>query len=348
MVNGNSQTIPCGLASAMPPVGPGHEDGNLPIAAQASGNSTVVSLFKDLRTRFLPMLSLAMHTRGTTEGRAMEWREVARQMQGLADDEQALPVPEGLERQDLEDCRLAIYTMVDEILLSSPREGESSLPGWFAHSLQVARLGNASGGDIFFRKLSDLLFRTTSRPDPNGNAKPDAPADPMLFQLAGPLPGSLPDTGSFSGQGMQGHYQPGQQGGIIQGWMPQLARIIPVESLPACLDSLYPDQPRSSAACSAMAALCLFALCLLYGFRGRLFGQQNAIVANALCRSASGLLFRLMNATLVSSVIVRKPGQPAKKRSILRSPFLLFLLPVLLSGIWYLVCAEIVNKIPLP
>lgn len=163
----------------------------------------------------------------------------------------------------------------------------------------------------------------------------------------------MPDTGFFAGQGRQAQYQPSQQAGpsvqgLMSGLMPQLARVIPVESLPACLDSLYPDQPRSPAAGSAMAALCLFALCLLYGFRGRLFGKQNAIVADALCRSASGLLFRLINATPVSSVIVRKPGLPVKKRGLLRSPFLLFLLPVLLSGIWYLVCSEIVNKIPLP
>lgn len=358
MVSGNSQTMPYGMATAMPGIGQTSGDQPGPGQPQAEGNSIVVDLFRKLRARFLPLLSLAMHTRGTSEGRAQEWQEVARQMRDLADSEQALSVPEGMERQDLEDCRLAIYTMVDEILLASPRDGESGLPGWFAHSLQVARLGKASGGEVFFHKLSDLLFRTTSRPDPAEKAQT---ADPQPFQLAGQLPGQIPESlsrplgplpeqvATFPGQGQTGRYPGPQAGaGIAQGWAPQLARVIPVESLPACLDSLYPDQPRSQAACSAMAALCLFALCLVYGFRGRLFGQQNTNIANALCRSASGLLFRLMNSTPVSSVSIRKPGLPARKRGFLRSPLLLFLLPVLLSGIWYLVCSEIVNKIPLP
>ena len=268
-------------------------------ATPATPESQAPRLYRQLAERFEPIMALAMHVRGTQGGRAMVWDDVATRMQALADAEAALPLPQDLAGEDMQACRVAAYTFVDEILLASPRENETESMGWYAHSLQLARLGSANGGELFYHEFSGLIARAADGNDPE-NASP-----------AGSLAGSL-----ASG-----------------------------------LAALHPDGRQSRAQASALAAAAFFALCFLYGFRGRLYGQERAQAAKELGKAATALLGRMAKATPAREIQLEKPeipDAPKSRSGFWHHPAIWFVVPVVLTGLWYLVCAEIVQNIAIP
>ena len=262
----------------------------IPIAPEA-GEVAAPVIYGRLAERFEPLLAFALHVRGTAAGRAMGWDAVAAQMQTLADAEAALPTPHGLTGEDIQACRMAAYTFVDEILLASPRENEPSNMGWYTHSLQLARLGSANGGELFYSQLATLVARASDRHPPE------------------------------------------------------------IGNLATSLAGLQPGTSQGAGAESALAAAAFFALCFLYGFRGRLFGQEKAQYARELGEAAATLLGRMHEARPAAEVpleTLEESDASGGRPRWWRHPAIWLVGPVLLTALWYHVCAEIVPNIAIP
>ena len=262
----------------------------IPLSPDAGGLAAP-AIYARLAERFEPLLAFAMHVRGTAAGRAMGWDAVAAQMQTLADAEAALPTPHGMTGEDIQACRMAAYTFVDEILLASPRDNETSNMGWYTYSLQLARLGSANGGELFYSQLATLVARASDRHPPE------------------------------------------------------------IGNLATSLAGLQPGTSQSPAAESALAAAAFFALCFLFGFRGRLFGQEKAPYARELGEAAATLLGRMDEARPDAEVTLEAHEESVASGGRSRwwwHPVIWLVGPVLLTALWYHVCAELVPTIATP
>lgn len=295
-------------------------------------------IFQKLMSRFEPMLAFAMHVHGTAAGQALSWTEIAAKIRGFAEAEQALPIPTGMDEQEMKDCRRAVFTLVDEILLGSPRQTEQAgLTGWFPHCLQLAYFGDTSGGERFYRQLSALLIKTAVQATTRTDNGPLTLANPLFATFAKNLP------------------TPSQHGSTANGVLPQntydtASHVIAPEHLASYLDALQADSGHGESGESTLAAICLHALCLLYGFKGALYGARNLTVVQELTGAAANLLTRLNLPALVAPPEAADPADQAttQKFTLLRHPAVLVLVPLLLCGIWYLACSDMINTIPIP
>ena len=118
----------------------------MPHAGQPQG-PLARDLFAQLRRRFEPMLSLAV-AHASADGER-DYEKLSGIMAQLCDKEER--EPSVLAQNQLEACRLAAYALVDEILLGLPQSG------WFAHGLQLQRLGRTDGGNAFYAALFAML-----------------------------------------------------------------------------------------------------------------------------------------------------------------------------------------------
>ena len=123
-----------------------------------AGTPFVNPAFAPLCRRFEPLAAFALKAASGKGARDLSWDDCQARLDALADEEQALPVPEDMLPEDMAACRMACYTLVDELLNASPRPGEA-VPGWAARSMQARRLGTSTGGADFFARLEDLLGR---------------------------------------------------------------------------------------------------------------------------------------------------------------------------------------------
>ena len=295
-------------------------------------------IFQKLNSRFEPMLAFAMHVHGTAAGQALSWPEIAAKMRGLADAEQALPIPAGMEEQDMKDCRRAVFTLADEILLGSPRQTEQAgLTGWFPHCLQLAYFGDTSGGERFYRQLSALLIKTAVQDTTKTDTDPLMLANPLFATFAKNLP-------------TQSQYGANANGFLPQNTYDTASHVIAPEQIASYLDALQADSGCSESGKSALAAICLHALCLLYGFKGELYGARHLTVVQELTAAAANLLTRLNLPALVAPPEATDAADQAttQKFTLLRHPAVLVLVPLLLCGIWYLACSDMINTIPIP
>ena len=134
----------------------------MPHAGQPQG-PLARDLFAQLRRRFEPMLSLAV-AHASADGER-DYEKLSGIMAQLCDKEER--EPSVLAQNQLEACRLAAYALVDEILLGLPQSG------WFAHGLQLQRLGRTDGGNAFYAALFAMLteaLETESSPPASENA----------------------------------------------------------------------------------------------------------------------------------------------------------------------------------
>ena len=98
-----------------------------------------------------------------------------------------------------------------------------------------------------------------------------------------------------------------------------------------------------SPSASGMDILQVFALCLLYGFRGRLFGQEDLLLR---IRKASFMLLHVNAIPLPVAQIPVKKQEPKTFWQFLE-PSLYVLVPITVSLAFWFFCAELVANLPI-
>ena len=103
------------------------------------------------------------------------------------------------------------------------------------------------------------------------------------------------------------------------------------------------------------AVLAGAALCLLYGFRGCLYAEERARELEDMLSSAARLCARFFprNEASIQDIPQRAPLPKSlfarlKARLGRPGPIFLVLFPILVTALWYLVCASCINSLDLP
>ena len=289
----------------------------MPHAGQPQG-PLARDLFAQLRRRFEPMLSLAV-AHASADGER-DYEKLSGIMAQLCDKEER--EPSVLAQNQLEACRLAAYALVDEILLGLPQSG------WFAHGLQLQRLGRTDGGNAFYAALFAMLteaLETESRD-----------ADILLMHPLAQNPGS---------QGPHAFADPAGHAGLAMHDTRDIAHTM----------ANLADTCDAGSHNPALAAAAFMALCLLYGFRGCLYAEERAGELDDMLSSAARLCARLAprNETGVRDIPARAPVKKAPLANLRArlgrpGPIFLVLFPILVTALWYLVCASCINSLDLP
>ena len=296
--------------------------------------STTKDLFTELRRRFEPFISRALAhavTRPAGQEPAVPGADAdgpnaslpgadpmascARTMDRLADREMAMAPLQGLSSREMSAARLAAFTFADEILLARP--GST----WFAHGLQLNRLRTTDGGSRFYDVLGELLHA----------------AEHEVLSRNGEQGASVPDMKLFA-----------------EDLAPEKgAHFRSCEHLARDMGNLARDFDPTD--CNPpLAAAAFMALCLVYGFRGELYQAERQAELAELIQASRLLLARLSEgderraaATLPAGAgITRKPG--LVKRLKRPNALVLVLVPVLLTALWYVLCASLVNTTTFP
>ncbi|MCR5170327.1 MAG: DotU family type IV/VI secretion system protein [Desulfovibrio sp.] len=314
-----------------------------------AGTPFVKPAFASLCRRFEPLAAFALKAASGQGARTISWDACQTQLDALADAEQAQPAPEGLLPEDMACCRMACYTLVDELLNASPRPSET-VPGWAARGLQARRLGTSTGGADFFARLEELLVRAFDESDavPNDElsmaphaARAGAPGFPA--QARKPL--------SPAGSALA---------------IPPHTRIQGPGAIASAMAALAQGGGSGPSARSAALACGVFAYCLLLGLRGQYYGEPYDSAMRRLREAAGCLLVgwtgpedrQLLEVQEEDGLrkgggpdggIPPRPGFLGRTLGALGGQGALFIaLPFILTGLWYLTCATIVARIPLP
>lgn len=113
---------------------------------------------KNLCERFAPIMAETLHYAGAPDGLAAPLSEAAGRLVELAERERALPAcapaQASTPRRDLEQARFAVFAWADEQMMSSQRAEASS---WAAMSLQYRYFGTAEAGRLFYQELEKCL-----------------------------------------------------------------------------------------------------------------------------------------------------------------------------------------------
>lgn len=113
---------------------------------------------KNLCERFAPIMAETLHYAGAPEGLAAPLSEATGRLVELAERERALPAcapaQASTPRRDLEQARFAVFAWADEQMMSSQRAEASS---WAAMSLQYRYFGTAEAGRLFYQELEKCL-----------------------------------------------------------------------------------------------------------------------------------------------------------------------------------------------
>ncbi|MDR1546117.1 MAG: DotU family type IV/VI secretion system protein [Deltaproteobacteria bacterium] len=92
-----------------------------------------------------------------------DWSQVAAALSQVFKEEEERPLPAGFNELTRRECLAPILIWIDERFLTS---GRSDALAWYNHSLQLQRLETNQGGEIFYRRLKELLARRLNELDP--------------------------------------------------------------------------------------------------------------------------------------------------------------------------------------
>lgn len=316
---------------------------------------TTRDLYTQLRRRYEPMLSLALATgRARQQTGGCDLEAVACTMTGLADREEQEPHAPCLSPAHLAACRLAAWTFADEVLLNLPDSQ------WFAHGLQLRRMGRTDGGSTFYQTWQHMADQALQaqlahvHQDEILLLQPVQAGTQGTFAAAGSsLPASAstafhdtlsPSFGPYAEAGTASA-QPGFLSGAAAGEfsLPRLVRL--VQRLAADVSA-----GEQEAAPNPALAVCAFmATCLLYGFRGCLYAPERAVELESLLAASASLVQQLLPAAPAlagtqGTAVTTGEGQKLARPGLL----LLLAAPLLTTAAWYLVCASIINSLTLP
>lgn len=257
---------------------------------------------------------------------------LAQRFAQLADREERLPVPAGLDPAHLTACRFFAHAFTDEILLGLP----GTRSAWLTHSLQLNRWGRADGGRHFYTLARNLARETLAARDRTDSR--EFADDGTLRLLEEPADQSR----GFGANAARGSSAPdlGRSFADLGG---------------------TPDDSLSPRAASGKAACAFAALCLVFGFRGELFSPDRAPDLEDTLRGAAGLLEPLAadcgydratpSVRTADGALTKKPlfwRRRAFGAFFRLNPVVYVLLPLLLAALWYFVCSSLVRNTILP
>ena len=194
----------------------------------------------NLCERFAPLMAATLHYAGAPEGLEIPLSEVSERLVELSERERALPPHASGRpqppRRELEQARFAVAAWADEQMLCSPREGAAA---WAAMSLQYRYFETAEAGRLFYQELEKCL---------------DSCGAPRRVRLT--EGGLAAETEGCAGGGID-------LGSAAESETCEWRALDLAERIEAAASNV-----RQSG-----GALRVFALCLLYGFRGALYGD---------------------------------------------------------------------------
>lgn len=259
---------------------------------------------RDICERFAPLMAETLHYAGSQEGLEKPLDEARARLLVLTEQERAMP--EGCppyqstaSRRDLEQARFAVAAWVDEQMMSSSRPDAAA---WAASSLQFRYFGTAEAGRLFYQELEKCL---------------DSCGVPRRVRV------EKPETADILADGDDGLDLENSCGPEPEEWH--------VLDLAERLSSA---QVRTDEG----GALSVYALCLLYGFRGALYGDP--VLLSRVRRACRGLFG--------SAPEVRTP--PERRRSadfaVWGERVLFVVLPLLVCLAFALYCGGVLANAP--
>lgn len=329
-------------------------------------------------TRFEPLLALALHAHGTEAGRSCSWDALASGIHALAERERNTAPPSGMTQKDLEPCRLAVYTLVDEVLFDSPRTAAplsvmpsvAVLPG--AETLLNTGTSALLNTGTPVRLNTDTPIRSSGIPNANtptergwyphslqeryiGNAfggrvfyqQLDHLLDRLLDSIRNPDTDAIPVPGAQSDRSSLGQplafvslpLVPEHEGDAVA-----------VKHWQRVFDHWRQyGLPRHAADAQALQ---VFAHCLACGFQGLLHGSEHENERKALRQVACATLDLFLSlpqetevTTLTQSMVAPAAHRGMRDMWDEHEPLLYLLLPVLIAVLWYFACADMVASI---
>ncbi len=271
--------------------------------------------------RFEPLLHYALHVRDTLEGQNSPWAQVRTQMYSLAEQERNQSVPPFMA-EHMNMCRLAVYALVDEILMDSPRQGQESAVEWYQERLQMRYLQTDRAGELFFLILQELVHDIVTRM--HGGES---------FQHAG----QEAHAEHFQIDVFQKNYEH-----TILYFLDHAQEAFTNQEAPS--DMYMYHEVISSAEYMSLAT---FSLCILYGFKGLYYGPQHEVALEQVHRVAALLWQGLLPHTLKkreSSLIVQNIPQKNESQSSAVWVYFFIGVPLILSGLWYFICADLIER----
>lgn len=204
--------------------------------------------------RFAPLMAETLHFAGSPDGLSVSLNDANARLCALAEQERSASPFDGLSgdgtqphelRRELELARFAVAAWADEQMLSSPRADAAS---WAGMSLQFRYFKTAEAGRLFYQNLEKCLDscgvpRRVQTPRAQPSPEKTVPADgeqgieDLRAEILAPAPADLPENADWR--------------------VLDLAERIEFAAEKNAGDS----------------ALKVYALCLLYGFRGALYGD---------------------------------------------------------------------------
>ncbi len=297
----------------------------------------------ELFSRFEGLLHYALHIRDTQEGQSLPWSAICTHMHLLAEAERTRPLPNETYIGDkhlpdnylqdcLHDCRFAIYALVDEILMESPHHDKNSATAWYQNRLQVRYMHTDRAGELFFTKLHELSEGILA----DNNAGAYAPEPLVLSQ------------GTHRQRKTQ--EMPPSAYGVEHA--PFSALLFPEQFKNAvhhCLAAASQQDVEHQKNTTQVHTLTLsiYALCILHGFKGLYYDAHTAQALESIRRTAATLCQYVIPETRQRSetATVMTPAFYGGIYGGLDFWFILFLLaPLLLSVLWYFICADMMGQ----
>ncbi|WP_455598977.1 DotU family type IV/VI secretion system protein [Cloacibacillus sp.] len=264
---------------------------------------------KNLCERFTPLMAETLRCAGVPEEFGTPLADVNDRLVRLADQERVMaagcgPDLSGTMRRELEAARFAVTAWADEQMLSSPRP-DAAL--WSAMSLQFHYFATSEAGRLFYQELGKCL---------------DTYGVPRRVRV------QPSDAESRGGEDEENLLLEAEARTEQESW-----RILDLAERIDRAAAVRTDEDKEEA-----EALCVFALCLLYGFRGALYNDPALL--GRVRKSCRALFDRFPAA----------PIPPARRRpknvlaAVERVSFVA--LPVLICILFALYCGGVLANVP--
>ncbi len=300
--------------------------------------------------RFENILHYALHVRDTEDGQKLPWSEIGTRMHLLAEAERVHPAPTDADNhisaQDmdacLQYCRFATYALVDEILMESPHHNTNSAMAWYQHRLQVRYMNTDRAGELFFTQLFDI---THSIIEENTNGEVHGTTENVVRHTF--------QNGEFPTPLFQQHISHNNmpKAPSSSAYHAPFSTLTFHEQFKEAVSICLADKTRHISMPSHKKAHCValnfYAICIIYGFKGLYYDNHTSMALEDIRRSATALCQGMLptKANNETNETVMTPALYGGFYGGLNFWYIIFLIiPLLLTGLWYFVCADIMGQ----
>lgn len=249
--------------------------------------------------------------------------------------EQSSPVSNGITLDDMDLARTAVYFFIDEVLMDEDiislsqkaSDTQTTSLGWYQNSLQNTFMNTEKGGELFFiyfEQVLDKILSLTAQTADKGNTAHDIQTY------------TNPQIAFFQPHNLNEKFLRASQ--LIAGSLEDEQNILN-------------ENINKNTYFSAIETLEVYAKCLLYGFRGKYYGQTHHTFLQELRQTAYAFLQikdqdnHDVNEAMYTEATHTIPLPTQIRRKATLGYFFYFACPPLLCAIWYFYCAQTVSQI---